>query len=205
MRARGYTEATEPSVDEQPALLTADALAANHPPHPCELVGGRVVAVSPAGAPHTMVVGHVIRALSAWVAAHDLGLVTSGEGGYWVRRDPDTVRAPDVAFLSHASLARWEAAGTTYFPSAPDLAVEVLSPDDRWVDVEQKVADYFAGQGLAVWVLNPVSRTVHAFSEPGRVTVSTEGEALDGGDVLPGFSTPVASLFGFDVVGRGEA
>ena len=176
-------------------LLTADELAAAHPPHACELVAGRIVAMSPAGVPHGLVVGRLNMRLCAFVAAHDLGLVTSGETGYWVCRDPDTVRAPDLAYVSHATIARWRDAGTTYFPGAPDLAVEGLSPDDRWLHVEQKVHEYLHAGGATVWVLNPVSRTVHVFDAGVDGRALGDDGVLSGGDVLPGFETPIADLF----------
>ena len=109
MERAGYTGSTESAVaEEQLGLVTAEALAANHPPYACELAAGRVVPVSPAGVPHGLVVGRLMAPLCAFVSERGLGLVTSGETGYWVQRDPDTVRAPDLAFVSHASIARWK-------------------------------------------------------------------------------------------------
>lgn len=196
MERPGYTGPTESAVAEEPqALVTAQELAAQHPPYACELAAGRVVPVSPAGVPHGLVVGRLLTPLCAFVNEHELGLVTSGETGYWVRRDPDTVRAPDLSFVSHASIARWKAEGGTFFPTAPDLAVEILSPDDRWVDVEQKVHEYLGASGRAVWVLNPRSQTVHVFDATRRGVVLEGGDTLDGGDVLPGFELRVSALF----------
>ena len=187
----GYTSN---AVANEP-LVTAERLAAEPPPFACELVAGRVVKMSPAGVPHTVVVGLVNAALSRWADQHDAGLVTSGEGGYLVRRDPDSVRAPDVAFLTWETLARGAGAASTYFPTAPDLAVEVLSPADTWLDVEAKVHEYLAAAGRAVWVLNPQSQTVHVFRASLPATVLTRDDALEGGDVLPGFSARVVTLF----------
>ena len=196
MERAGYTETLENAVAEDPqALVTAEELAANHPPYSCELAAGRVVPVSPAGVPHGLVVGRLMAHLCAFVSEHDLGLVTSGETGFWVQRNPDTVRAPDLAYVSHDSIAGWKAARSTYFPTAPDLAVEVLSPDDRWVDVEQKVHEYLGGSGRAVWVLNPRSQTVHVFDATRRGVVLQGDDLLTGGDVLPRFEVGVSALF----------
>ena len=120
----------------------------------------------------------------------------SCETGYLVKRDPDTVRAPDLAFVSHASIQRWQQLDTAYFPVAPDLAVEVVSPNDRWVDLERKVHEYLAAEGLAVWVLNPAEQTVHVFQAGGLSRVLSRGDTLTGDPVLPGFSVPLADLFG---------
>src|SRR5947209_8676985 len=139
----------------QEKLITAEELGRMRLDEPCELVDGRIVKMSPAGMWHGIVIGYVIPILSEYVQRRGLGLVTSGETGYRVRRDPDRVRAPDIAFVSHATLARAKAAGETFFPHAPDLAIEVLSPDDSWEMIEEKVRDYLGAQGKLVWVLSP--------------------------------------------------
>ena len=100
-----------------------------------------------------------------------------------------------MAFLSWDTLARSQVKTTTYFPTAPDLAVEVLSPTDRWLDVEAKVHEYLAAGGRAVWVLNPQSQTIHVFQAGLPAAVLTRDAELEGGDVLPDFTTPVATLF----------
>ena len=82
-----------------------------------------------------------------------------------------------------------------YFPGAPDLAVEVLSPSDRAGDVLAKVRDWFAAGSLAVWVVDPKTQTVTLYGPDGRAAILTSADTLSGGDVLPGFNTPVAGIF----------
>ena len=93
---------------------------------------------SPTASDHTLAVGYIIRLLMRYVLESGRGMVTSGEGGYLVSRNPDTVRAPDVAWLSPETMELARTSGETFVPRAPDLAVEVLSPDDKWEKVEEK-------------------------------------------------------------------
>lgn len=162
---------------------------------PCELVRGRIVGVSPAGKRHGGVVRRVIRLVDGYAAKKKLGGVTSGESGFLVRRDPDTVRAPDVAFLTNATLERFDAAPETYYPGPPDLAIEVLSPDDRWDDVQEKVRDHLDAGSLAVWVLSPSEERVYAYEPKKRVQPFEKTDTLQGGAALPGFKTKVSAFF----------
>lgn len=184
----------KPNVQEKP--ITAEQLARMPNLGPCELVDGRIVPLSPAGSRHNTIVGRINRLLSRHVDKHDLGLVTSGEGGYLVRRDPDRVRAPDLAFVSHETIAHAEAEDSTYYPHAPDLAIEVLSPDDAWQDVEERMRDYLGAGGKAVWVVNPAAESVHVYGRSARGKILGRGDTIDGGDALPGFKAKVAEFFG---------
>lgn len=176
-------------------LVTAEQLARSPSPGPSELVAGRVVDVSPAGFLHGLVASRVLALLHDHVREHGGGHVTSSETGFLVHREPDTVRAPDAAFVSTASIRRWQAQPSTYFPGAPELAVEVLSPSDAWVEVEAKTREYLAAGGRVVWVLNPESQRVYVFSAEAETRVLTREDTLTGEAVLPGLSTPVKALF----------
>jgi Uma2 family endonuclease len=126
------------------------------------------------------------------VKAQDLGTVFAAETGFLLARDPDTVRAPDVAFLR---ADREPTPERGYFPGAPDLAVEVLSPDDRPGYVRDKVAEWLEAGALAVWVVDPRARSV-TVHEPGRSpTLLGASDTLDGGDVLPGLTIDVGEIF----------
>jgi Uma2 family endonuclease len=113
-----------------------------------------------------------------------------GETGFVLARNPDTVRAPDLAFVRRGRLPE-RTIGMVYIDGAPDLAVEVLSPSDSAIDMEDKVAEYLGAGGRLVWVVNPKRRTitVHAPEVPPRTL--HEHETLDGGEVLPGFTCVV--------------
>lgn len=159
-----------------------------------ELVEGEVRTMTPAGNVHGRIAIRVAARLFQHVEANDLGVVLAAETGFKIASDPDTVRAPDVAFVLRE---RVEAAGDLegYWPGAPDLAVEVVSPNDAYAEVEEKVADWLAaGTGMVV-VVNPRGRTATVRLSVKDITVLGEGDVLDGGNVVPGWTLPVADIF----------
>lgn len=158
-----------------------------------ELVDGQLVAVTPPAPEHGIVALRLGARLLAFVEAHALGWVWV-EGGVVLRRAPDTVRGPDVAYVRSDRLgSRSEA--RQFFAGAPDLAAEVVSPSDRATEVFTKVQEYLAAGTRLVWVLEPTTRSVTAYTPGGAAHLHLPGAALDGGDVLPGFTVPVAELF----------
>jgi Uma2 family endonuclease len=122
-----------------------------------------------------------------------LGVVTGAETGFHIARRPDTVRAPDVGFVRNDRVPNTTIQG--FFEGPPDLAVEVLSPDDRPAEVAAKVADWLASGCLAVWLVDPAEKTatIHRQDVPPRVVLASN--ELDGEDVLPGFRLPAAEIF----------
>lgn len=159
-----------------------------------ELVAGFVVSEPPASFRHGDIAAEVFRRLIEFVRRNDLGRVVSTETGFLLARDPDTVRAPDVAFVSRSTIDR---AGRFrgFFPGAPDIAVEVLSPSERPADVHAKTGDYLAAGARLVWVVDPSRRQVRVHRSLLRPTILGATETLDGGDALPGFRVQVARLF----------
>jgi Uma2 family endonuclease len=126
------------------------------------------------------------------VEAKHLGLYFGAETGFQLSRDPDTVRAPDVAFVR---TGRPPIPPRGFYPGAPDLAVEVLSPDDRPGYVREKIAEWLEVGTRAVWVVDPRDRTV-TVHEPRREPVTHhEGDTLRGGSVLPDFELSVRTIF----------
>jgi Uma2 family endonuclease len=120
--------------------------------------------------------------------------VAGADTGFWLTRDPDTVRAPDVAFVRRERLPTG-AARRGYFPGAPDLAVEVISPKDLYTEVDEKVGEWLAHGTLMVLVVNPRRRTV-AVHRPGQpVRILGEDETLDGEDAVPGWTMAVRDIF----------
>lgn len=157
-----------------------------------ELVRGVLRVREPAGHVHGRVTMRVAVAVATHVQRHSLGETFAAETGFVLQRDPDTVRAPDVAFVaSHrlAALGEWGFARI-----APDLAVEVLSPDDRPGEVLQKVGDWLRAGTRLVWIVDPIRRSGQVFRADGTVAFVTEGEAFEGDDVLPGFDCPLARV-----------
>ena len=158
-----------------------------------ELVRGKLRQMAPAGHAHGREGNRVNVSMSVQVYANDLGETYLAETGFVLERSPDTVLAPDVAFVRKE---REEAARDVsgYFPGPPDLAVEVISPNDRLTEVAAKVADWLEHDTRMVVVVNPRNRTVQVHTSDG-VTELTEADTLDGGDVVPGWSMPVADIF----------
>jgi Uma2 family endonuclease len=173
--------------------VTGEELAAMGEIGRCELVEGGILMHSPTRNRHGRIELKFGMALDGFVSPRKLGTVTVGEVGVYTRRNPDTVRGADVLFISNERAAKLGAAA--YLDVAPDLIVEVLSPDDRWNDITQKLREYFALGVRLVWVADPDERIVYAYRALTDVREFRKGDLLPGDDVLPGFSVAVASLF----------
>ena len=181
-------------------LITADELLVMPPydenGNQCrfELIRGELKVMSLAKPLHGVICSRLNFKLGGFVEENDLGETFGAETGFLLERDPDTVLGPDVAFVSHERLATAENF-EKYFPFAPDLAVEVLSPGNTRREMEEKIALYFAAGSRAVWVFDPKKRTAAVYTSPSAVSVLSESDAFDGGDVLPGFTLDLTKLF----------
>jgi len=159
-----------------------------------ELVRGELRTMPPAGWEHGCETVEVTMSLGAHVRQHRLGRVVAGEPGFRLTTAPDTVRAPDVAFVRRERLPTG-AARRGYFQGAPDLAVQVISPNDLYTEVDEKVAEWLTHGTMMVLVVNPRRRTV-AVHRPGQpVRTLGEDETLDGDDVVPGWTMAVREIF----------
>ena len=159
-----------------------------------ELVKGELIQMSPTGDEHGRVTVRITAPLYLYVEEHNLGVVYAAETGFKLESDPDTVRAPDVAFLSRArrdQLGKVEG----YWVGAPDLAVEVLSPSDRQRKVDEKVVSWLASGTRMVWLVSPKLRTITIYKSVTDVVTLTDIDQLEGGDVVPGFHIAVAQIF----------
>ena len=175
--------------------MTGEDLLAMGDIGPSELVEGRIVKMSPTGFEHGDYEGNFYEYLKAFVKGRKLGRVAVGEVGIYVRRNPDTVRAADVVFISNERHAqRVHTRG--FLDVTPELVVEILSPDDRMGDMIRKLRDYFEAGVKLAWVADPETKTVYAYRSMTDVREFKETDTLIGDDVLPGFSVSVASLFG---------
>jgi Uma2 family endonuclease len=160
-----------------------------------ELVRGEVRPMSPAGMRHNVIARNLVVALTLFLREHPLGRAFTDNAGFRLPipdADDDTVRSPDVAFVS---FDRLRDVPVGFAPVAPDLAVEVLSPGDTARDLGERMDDYFAAGTRAVWVIDPDRRTVAQHSATAPTRRLREDDALDGGDVVPGFAMPVRALF----------
>jgi Uma2 family endonuclease len=159
-----------------------------------ELVDGELVEMSPAADESATIGATIIGLLWPYVRANRLGRVYNAEGGFVIFADRATVRAPDVAFV-RADRAP-QGASRKHFPRlAPDLAVEVLSPSDRMADALSKIAMYLEAGVRVVWLVDPAERTVTIFQPDHSPKTLGGDDALDGGDVLPGLTMPLAEIF----------
>lgn len=182
-------------VMSSPALLTADELLhLNLPNKRTELVRGQLIVREPPGFRHGNVTMRLARAMANHVDAKHLGLVLAAETGFKLASDPDTVRAPDVAFVSRDRLPDPLPVG--YAALGPDLVVEVLSPDDRPGEVLAKVADWLSAGCRLVWVVDPGRRNARVYRADGSESLLAQDGVLEGEDVLPGFTQPLAAIVG---------
>ncbi len=158
-----------------------------------ELVKGELLQMPPTGFEHGVVTVDIARPLSNFVEEHQLGVTLGAETGFKLETNPDTVRAPDAAFVSAARIPDTPVRG--YFPGAPNLAVEVVSPGDTVQEVDDKVSAWLDGGALMVWVLRPRRKSVEVHRASGETALLGVNDELSGEDVVPGFKVPVAEIF----------
>lgn len=159
-----------------------------------ELVEGELREMAPAGARHGRAAMRLASLLDQHATAQRLGVVLAAETGFRISRAPDTVRAPDVSFVARE---RVPPGGLPegYWELAPDLAVEVVSPNDSAAEVQSKVQMWLESGARLVWVVYPDTHVVMAYKSLKEITTFTAGDTLGGGDVVPGFGCTVAGIF----------
>jgi Uma2 family endonuclease len=174
-----------------PLMTAEELLHTNVPNKRTELVRGRLVVREPAGWRHGAVTMNLALRLGQHVALTGAGQLLAAETGFTLFRSPDTVRAPDVAFVGRDRIPNI----TAGFPElAPDLVVEVLSPDDRPGETLAKVGDWLEAGARLVWVIDPERRIARVYRQDGTESVLNERDALLGEDVLAGFSCALAAI-----------
>ena len=160
-----------------------------------ELVKGEVYEMAPAGGPHGYVSMNIGVLLGVHVRSNGLGRVFAAETGFILRRSPDTVRAPDAAFISYDRLSEG-AIPEGFIQVMPDLVVEVVSPGDRQREVSEKIEEWLRAGVRLVWVIYPVTRSGDVYRSLDDVSHLSEHDVLDGEDVVPGFACRLGELFG---------
>lgn len=185
---------------DAPAVMTADELYRyDVPGKRSELVRGRLVLREPASFYHGVVAGRVLMRIGAWLesdrlargAPEPLGDLLAADTGFALTRDPDTVRAPDLAFV----YAERRPTTSRGFPElAPDVAVEVRSPNDRVGEVLAKVGDWLSAGTALVWVIDPDRRAAQEFRPDGSIRLIAASDDLTGDPVLPGLRLPLSDL-----------
>jgi Uma2 family endonuclease len=175
-----------PATHSQTDLMTAEELEhVSMPDKQVELVRGHLVVREPPSTWHGGVAAKLTYIIGAFVYQRELGRVFGQDTGFKIASDPDTVRAPDVAFVSAGRLGLIRMRG--YASLAPDLLAEVVSPDDRPGELLAKVADWLAAGARIVWVIDPFRSEARVYRADGSLTIVDAHGSLGGEDVLPGF------------------
>ena len=177
-----------------PLITTAEQLlAASDELGPCELVRGELIMMTPAGDRHSRIEGKLYATLVVHVDAHGLGQLYTGDAGFLMQQDPDTVRSPDVALVCASRVPTTACEG--YFPGPPDLAVEIRSPTDRSGAIAAKIAEYLRLGVQVVWDVDPAVRTVTVHRPDTEPQVFGQEDTLTEPALLPGFAILVGQLF----------
>jgi Uma2 family endonuclease len=158
-----------------------------------ELVRGELVPMSPSSGPHGLAASTIHGLLFMHVFPRKMGQLFIAEAGFIVARDPDSVLAPDVAFIRGRDRPKKIPNG--FVPFAPDLAVEVESPTNRLSEIREKIGLYLSGGTEAVWLICPSKRTVTVYKPGIAEQALSDTDILDGGDVIPGFSIELKEFF----------
>ena len=178
----------------EPKLMTAEELA-ELPDDGLrrELVRGEARTMAPTKDPHGAAAASIAFHLGRYVYDKPIAGIRAAETGFVLSRDPDTVRAPDVAVVR---LERLPALGVVdgFFEGAPDLVVEVISPSDRAGDVKEKVEEWLAAGARLVWVVYPKAPSLVVHLPKGTARTLAADDEVDGGEVLPGFRMRVRDL-----------
>jgi Uma2 family endonuclease len=176
-------------------LITADELLAlPRGNERRELIDGVLRTMSPSGAEHVVVAAELLRRLGNFVHEHQWGRIFSSEGRFVIRRNPDTVIAPDAAFVTAERIAA-QGIPAGYWDGAPDLAVEVASPHDRMRDIDDKVDEWLKAGARLVWVIHPRRHMAMIYRPKLKAVLVQADEFLDGYDVLPGFRRLLDDIF----------
>ena len=160
----------------------------------CELVDGEIIKMAPAGAQHGNYSNQFAWRITSHVIANDLGIVYGAETGFIIARNPDTVRAPDVAFIRKTRVPTEEVPG--FFPGPPDMLVEVVSPDDRRSEVVAKARQWVASGAASVWIVDPRTRTVEVHRANSPPVLFQRGDTITDEPTLPGFVLKLSDVFG---------
>lgn len=157
-----------------------------------ELVRGELRKMPPAGSKHGRIAARVLIRLGTFVEQHRLGVVYAAETGFVLGRGPDTVRAPDVAFVRAERVVTADG----FYPAAPDLAVEVLSPSDSFGEVQEKTREWLQAGTRAVVLVDPAKRQVTIQrADDSRIVSAAVTDVLSVPEVVPGWELPLSEIF----------
>ena len=176
-------------------LTTADQLFARpNDGNRYELVAGELRMMSPSGWKHGEVVGALHTLLGVHIRSNRLGKIFGAETGFRLAENPDTVRAPDIAFIAKEHLPAQEPK-EGFWPGVPDLAIEVLSPSDRTGQVTEKLQAWLAAGVLQVWIVDPHLRSITVYRSATDARLFTSNQQLDASDILPELTLDLCEVF----------
>jgi len=173
-------------------LTAADVERLSLPGKRVELVRGRLVVREPPGTRHGAIAANLAYYLSDFARRRGAGIVLAQDTGFKIAADPDTVRAPDVGFLTRERVTQVPERG--YAALAPDLVAEIVSPGDAPTELLAKIADWLGAGSRLVWVIDPERTEARIYRKDGSVRVLSATGELDGEDVLPGFVCPLKDV-----------
>jgi len=173
-------------------LMTAQDLLKPGVPERADLVRGVLLVHEPPGFRHGEITVQLTIALGTYVGTRHLGRVVAGDAGFKLQSDPDTVRGADIAFVSWERMPEKSPVG--FPPLGPDLVVEVLSPGDRPGETLAKIGDWLSAGTRLVWVIDPERRLARIYRQDGSESLLGEADALDGEDILPGFTCTLGAV-----------
>jgi Uma2 family endonuclease len=178
-------------------LMTAEEFAALPDDEPCrrDLVEGEVWTMAAASTKHGLIAGRLYIRVSIYVEQHEPGLTYVAETGFTLGRNPDTVLGGDISFVRAERLTPADILDSGFMEIAPDLVAEVVSPGDRAGEIAKTVELYLRAGVRLVWEVDPRRRVVKVHRAGSAERTLNAGDVLDGVDVLPGFSLPLATLW----------
>jgi Uma2 family endonuclease len=184
-----------PNADTMPDVMTAEELErVSIPGKSTELIRGRLVVSEPPGTNHGRVAARLAMLVGVFVHRHELGDVFAQDTGFKIESNPDTVRAPDLAFVARARRTQLTRRG--YSALAPDLVAEIISPDDSPGKVLAKISAWLEAGVRLAWVIDPERSTAQVYRPDGSVALVAADGMLEGEDVLPGFTCTLADILG---------
>ncbi len=173
--------------------MTADEFEVSPLAETHELIRGELYPIMPAGTLHGIITNRLSTYLSFFVMENSLGEVTAAETGFKLVNQ--SIVGADVGFISKKNLDK-HGIPDSFFPTAPDIAVEVVSPGNTSEEISTKVEDYLSSGSRLVWIVYPKRKVVIVYRTNNTVSFLHENEELDGGDVLPNFRLPLGKIFG---------
>ena len=173
--------------------MSADEFEASPFAETHELIRGELYPIMPAGTLHGVITSRLSAYLSFFVMENNLGEITAAESGFKLVNQSNV--GADIGFIGKEKLAKF-GIPDSFFPTAPDLAVEVISPSNSSEEISTKVEDYLSSGSRLVWIVYPKRKVVVVYRQTNTVSFLHETDELDGEDVLPDFKLPITKIFG---------